>query len=844
MASLKPRTPKLSASALRIVLLGPAGAGKTALLAALANAARTQSRLLQGHLADMSTRLTDLANLAQAGRLETTAEEGATYPISYETFNGGRRLQAVFFDSPAEVGNNLLLQPNLLDTTAQRGTTARAVSEADALVCVLSAAVDDERLRQDCAELAHFLTHLRRRRGEAIRPAGLPVFIALTGTDRLARIHPTQEDWGVAVNARVAFVREQFRTLIEDDGFGALDVQVRPTALRQPFVGGKLVVAEPADSSALTNEPFGVAELFRDCLLAARAFRRHCGASEARLYQTLFGMTAIVVGLLAGALTMLLTRETTQVVALASVVENYKAREPQTVTGRLAGTNHQRRISELREVQQSPEFEKLSPTQQQYVNERLTELEAYEAYRQRLASVRIAPRSARTDAELAELERRLDADLALPSPYRETWKETEVAQLRQRWRQDIKSLRQAMTKVEDWFNELTRQGEELLKGGPTDAKGAVNWPAWTKRVEALVSGKSMQAPFRLDEPLPDSRPTPLDPQPLTYADVLFFRSVEATQKSWEATRAKLERLRDISVALGLTGETSVALAPLKMPAAEVITFADITDRLRSLRQVYPTANEWTLRDVPTSFTPHIQPPARSNYEKVLTWAQARIMEQLQKLTEGGRESLTAWRGVADWASTSELLRDWRQLTRPLLALTIDNPDEPIADLTTFLRRDQFKLDLTILRLTLPDTTGKVRFPDGPLKVTIKSTTGETTQLVYKLQTTDRDLTKKLLNVYTFVPESVATATYRPGDEFTVTLPIKDGGTARQLSWVNSRSGVYQFERLVRPPMLHDAGAAAERGERLDGATLIVTPAGGLPHVPDLLPVVPLTSRTP
>jgi hypothetical protein len=842
MASLKPRPPKVSASALRIVLFGPAGAGKTALLAALADSARTQPRLLQGHLADLSSRLTDLANLAHAGRLESTVEDGSTYPISFETFNSRLRLQAFLFDCPAEVGNNLLVQTNLLDTDARRGSTAHAILHADALICVLSGAVDDERLRQDCAELAHFLTDLRRRRGDAIRPAGLPVFIALTGTDRLARTYPRQEDWGVAVNARVAFVRDQFRSLIEDDGFGALQVQVRPTATRQPFVGGKLV--QPDQANPTTTEPFGVAELFRDCLLAARAFRRHCLASQVRLYQTLLGMTTLVVLLFAGALTMLLTRETTQVVALASVVENYKAREPQTVTGRLAGSNHQRRISELREVQQSPEFEKLSPAQQQFVNERLAELEAYEAYRQRLAGVRIAPRTARTDAELAELERRLDADLALPSAYRDAWKETEVAQLRQRWRADIKALRQAMTQVEDWFNGLSRQAEELLGSGPTDTNGAVNWSAWTKRAEALVSVKSAQTPFRLDEPLPDSRPTPLDPQPLTYADVLFFRSVETTQKRWESLRARLDRLRDIGVALGLTGETSVALAPLKLPAAEVLTFNDITDRLRSIRQVYPAANEWSLRDIPPSFLPHVQPPAQSQYQTILTWAQARVLEQLQKLTDGGRESLTAWRGVADWASTSELLRDWRQLARPLLALGMENPDEPINELTTFLRRDQFKLDLTIVRLHLPETVGKVRFPDGPLKIAVKSGTGETTQLVYKLQNTERKPGQKSITIYTFVPESGAALVYRPGDEFEATLPLKDGGVMRQLSWINSRSGLYQFERLVQPPMLHDLSAAANRGERLDGATTVVTPAGGLPRVPDLLPTVPATSRAP
>jgi hypothetical protein len=80
--------------------------------------------------------------------------------------------------------------------------------------------------------------------------------------------------------------------------------------------------------------------------------------------------------------------------------------------------------------------------------------------------------------------------------------------------------------------------------------------------------------------------------------------------------------------------------------------------------------------------------------------------------------------------------------------------------------------------------------------------------------------------------------YQPGDPFAAVLPLSGG--RQQLAWGESRSALYQFERLANPPRLQDDNAANPQvGRRLDDVRLILRPAEGLPAVPDLMPVMRL-----
>jgi len=92
--------------------------------------------------------------------------------------------------------------------------------------------------------------------------------------------------------------------------------------------------------------------------------------------------------------------------------------------------------------------------------------------------------------------------------------------------------------------------------------------------------------------------------------------------------------------------------------------------------------------------------------------------------------------------------------------------------------------------------------------------------------------------YSFDREKGAAIAYRPGEVLYAVLPVKkDGEGDWVLTWARSRSEVYQFERLVRPPRLHRKDQENIKGELLDDVHLAIQPAHGVPTVPDLMPVV-------
>src|SRR5713226_3651997 len=104
----------LDRSALRIVLFGMPDAGKSSLLGALRQAGQTQEHLLNGHLTDLSSGLTELQHRLYEGTARETLEEVVSYPVTYQPFrhtppagNDGQ-VQAMLVDCDGRVANELL----------------------------------------------------------------------------------------------------------------------------------------------------------------------------------------------------------------------------------------------------------------------------------------------------------------------------------------------------------------------------------------------------------------------------------------------------------------------------------------------------------------------------------------------------------------------------------------------------------------------------------------------------------------------------------------------------------------------------------------------------------------
>jgi hypothetical protein len=96
-------------------------------------------------------------------------------------------------------------------------------------------------------------------------------------------------------------------------------------------------------------------------------------------------------------------------------------------------------------------------------------------------------------------------------------------------------------------------------------------------------------------------------------------------------------------------------------------------------------------------------------------------------------------------------------------------------------------------------------------------------------------------VYSFVSKGGSALTYQPGEFFFASLPVKKDGDAGEwrLTWARRRSALWAFEALSRPPRLHRADQENTEGELLEDVTLKILPPGGVPKVPDLVPVVDL-----
>src|SRR5438067_401055 len=92
---------------LRVVLFGLAGAGKTSLLGALSESARSQKELLKGKLDDVGGGLAELHRQVYERHRTRSPAEVVPYPLRYEPADD-RPLDAVVMDCDGSVADDLL----------------------------------------------------------------------------------------------------------------------------------------------------------------------------------------------------------------------------------------------------------------------------------------------------------------------------------------------------------------------------------------------------------------------------------------------------------------------------------------------------------------------------------------------------------------------------------------------------------------------------------------------------------------------------------------------------------------------------------------------------------------
>jgi hypothetical protein len=193
--------------------------------------------------------------------------------------------------------------------------------------------------------------------------------------------------------------------------------------------------------------------------------------------------------------------------------------------------------------------------------------------------------------------------------------------------------------------------------------------------------------------------------------------------------------------------------------------------------------------------------------------------------------------VQRWLKEPSELAAWRSLALVLLNMEDPAAEDPVTRLAGFLNREKFELRIEMLELELPQTSGLTPRAEATLDLYLPAS-GKDPAARFRRSGEVRKDDQRRVNLYLFRKETPGSLAFRPGERLWAKLPLSGG--KQQLTWSESRSSLYQFERLLLPPRLQDDnGAALTAGRRMDEVRLRIQPVDGMPAVPDLIPIIRL-----
>jgi hypothetical protein len=518
-----PPAQSLNGAALRIVLFGMPDAGKTSLLGALAQAAEVQEHILKGRLNDRSKGLLELQRRLYGDRPRETLEEVTPYCVALEPLEsaGGTR-EAVLIDCDGRVANDLLSQPQVLGRLTASGALARAILEADTLVLVMDASASAETLRRLFEQFDRFLHLLERSRGQRTEIGGLPVFLVLTKCDLLARNTDTTVAWMERIEERKRQVDGEFKEFFRSQAdqapvaFGRVALHLWATAVKQPAL---------ADAPARPREPYGVAELFRQCLDAAAAFRQRRTRAAGRLRLMLSGVLGMIAAMLLLMLLFLATRPDRETTAFENEVRAFRSLHDRPAE--LFKEPVEDRTKALRRFENDPDFARLPVELKDYVANTLNDLNAYQRYNKTFLDRVPDPRFARSLDELDKIE----ADIKqtpLPPAREAEWEQTRAGLRRRQWQQDAEVLRREVNTAVARLTDLLRRSRRL-------ADESISLGEYRKlRDELLLEDERL--PYRESERnrfLPGSGR-------LTYDSIMQFERVDNLWREWQKAKQQMK----------------------------------------------------------------------------------------------------------------------------------------------------------------------------------------------------------------------------------------------------------------------------------------------------------------
>jgi hypothetical protein len=507
----------------RLLLFGTPSAGKTSLLGALAQAAATQGALLKGQLADPDGDWGRLQKTTYADKASPT-EASESYDLRLQpSENGAAPVEAVVTDPSGKSAQEIL-------------RSRQPVLDMDTMLLAVDASLNGKQLAEEFQQFAHWLIALRRARGKRTEIGELPVYLVLTKCDLLAKKEDTFAKWMQRIEEGKRRIDERFREFLKEQGtgFGTIQLQLWATAIKRPLL---------ADRPAKAQEPFGVAELFRQCLQSAADFQERRRASQGRLQNLVVGALGMVAML---TLVVALLFEFQPGVHHSGLDERLQTLLPKKdapAKERLQGSlkKLEEKQKTLKTIENDPDFARLPEQTQEAVAKYDAELEQYLQAKQLAVVMLKLPHLAKNQDEFKEMEKSV-ASFALPADYAKDWAETPLARQIQKVRKEYDALHAALKDEEKWMRGQIDADTTLLKKGTKIYSKLLNKEkleaeepeAWQREYRAHMSPKF--ATPREEVVKGVSR--------LTYEDLAKFEQVQKAQKDWDASKGELRRMAD------------------------------------------------------------------------------------------------------------------------------------------------------------------------------------------------------------------------------------------------------------------------------------------------------------
>lgn len=522
---------------LGVLLFGMPAAGKSSLLGALAQAAQTQAGLLGGHLKDESGGLAELQRRVYRDQAQETLEEVVPYPV---TFNPAGKntppFQATLIDCDGRVAHSYLTGQRDLGAVKGQLELGKAIQKADALLLVVDVSAEPDQLRRDFAQFTQFLRTLEKYRGQAAEVAGLPVYLVLTKCDLLVKAKDTTSQWIQRIEEGKRKIGQRFKDFLASEAqreqrpFGRIDLHVWATAVKRP---------ELADKPERPGEPFGVAELFRQCLAAGQAFQMERGRAERRLQYVFAGIVGLLAILLMAGAFFFLSREPDGPTVLETRARALLPTEKDrgTFADRLKEPADEA-VKKLDHIINDPDFDKLPQLLRLEVQTRHDALKRYAARVAVFDAAKRGPEEFGKEEVFTNFEKFLE-EFLVPAEYARTPLDKDV----QATRKQVGQFREKVNEVDRWFEDQipkrTQAADKLLQELRDEVKDSLKkFKDWAPRAEAFLK--------KHPEGIADLRPYPPERSvegfpKVSYGQLYQWHGPQDLLTQWADRRAKLTK---------------------------------------------------------------------------------------------------------------------------------------------------------------------------------------------------------------------------------------------------------------------------------------------------------------